>query len=77
MSDGELQVKTEYVPHESKLTAVLLRVDEDDPGAVERIDGASLGDADLDADKLREAWESEILRQAEWIQEERREKDDE
>lgn len=67
MTNGELRIESEVVPHESAVTLVLLRLG-DKPGNIERLDDASLRHAALHADELRNAWEEEIIRQAEYLQ---------
>lgn len=69
MDNGELRIRTELVDHECTLTAVLLRVNPDDPAQVERLDDAHLAADNVDAAELRTAWDSEILRQADFIRE--------
>jgi len=59
-----MRVDISFVDHESQVTMALL----DDSGEEwERIDVASLGDFDHDADEVREAWERAILEEADWI----------
>lgn len=72
--DGEqgvdLSFGISFVEHESRVTIGLWTVG-DHPIDSEQIDSASIGGQDLPAEEVRRAWEEEMIRQAEWIREER------
>lgn len=68
--DGpSMEIHMRFIAHESRVTMAPLDTSSDES---ERLDGASLGGYDLDADDVQRAWEDAVLEKADYIRARRR-----